>query len=147
MESTQTIDVETNEEIRCVEPQDLSLLQASNRTPEVRSTTTATTAKGMHRTYSSSSSSLSSSSGFRMSLMNGHGAASVPTKLFGQRSLRSSEQRSKMAKDENNNNLKRTNMASSIVQVKKWERRLVAIGESSLMLYRWVPIIVNKDST
>lgn len=144
MESTQTIDVESNEEIRCVEPQEISLLQASNRTPEVRSTTTATTAKGIHRTYSSTSSSLSSSSGFRMSLMNGHGAASVPTKLFGQRSLRSSEQRSK--KDENNNNLKRTNMASSI-QVKKWERRLVAIGESSLMLYRWVPIIVNKDST
>lgn len=144
MESTQTIDVESNEEIRCVEPQEISLLQASNRTPEVRSTTTATTAKGIHRTYSSTSSSLSSSSGFRMNLMNGHGAASVPTKLFGQRSLRSSEQRSK--KDENNNNLKRTNMASSI-QVKKWERRLVAIGESSLMLYRWVPIIVNKDST
>lgn len=144
MESSQTIDVESNEEIRCVESQEISLLQASNRTPEVRSTTT--TAKGIHRTYSSTSSSLSSSSGFRMSLMNGHGAASVPTKLFGQRSLRSSEQRSKMAKDENNNNLKRTNMASSI-QVKKWERRLVAIGESSLMLYRWVPIIVNKDST
>lgn len=114
----------------------------------------------------------SSSTSFRLGSSFTSNSNSAPTKFFGQhqqRNLRSSEARMRYAaaaaKDENNNNLsshynlgslshagtnlnKRSFMAAacSIGQVKKWEKRLVAIDNSTLVLYRWIPIVVSRQT-
>lgn len=82
---------------------------------------------------SSSSSSDFNSSNFSGSL--GPSTSSKQTnapKLFGQRALRS-ETRQK-AKDD----IKK--VMNSIEKVKKWERRLVSINDTTLKIYKWVPI-------
>lgn len=124
-----------------------------------------------------------SSSSFRLG--SSLGVSTVPTKFFGQRSLRSSEARMRYAsRDENNNNglyqnANHTNnngnnnnsnnnhgnnnhyvnsighyglgrkaaaaFVSSFGHVKKWEKRLVAIDNSTLVLYRWVPVVIQKN--
>ncbi|CAF0757376.1 unnamed protein product [Brachionus calyciflorus] len=61
-----------------------------------------------------------------------------PPKLFGQRALRS-ETRQK-AKDD----IKK--VMNSIEKVRKWERRLVTINETSLKIYKWIPITSSVTS-
>lgn len=57
-------------------------------------------------------------------------------KLFGSRALRS-ETRAK-AKDD----IKR--VMNAIEKVRKWEKRWISINETSLKLYKWVPIAANS---
>lgn len=81
-----------------------------------------------------------SSSGFKSSNGTTSIISTTGPKLFGQRNLRS-ETRSK-AKDEIN---QKKAIITTMVQVKKWEKRLVSVGDSTLVLYRWVPMVVNQN--
>lgn len=60
------------------------------------------------------------------------------TKLFGQRALRS-ETRAR-AKDD----IKR--VMNAIEKVRKWEKRWISINETSLKLYKWVPILHSESN-
>lgn len=68
-------------------------------------------------------------------------ASNTPTsnpKLFGQRALRS-ETRAR-AKDD----IKR--VMHAIEKVRKWERRWISVNETTLKLYKWVPIMNSSTS-
>lgn len=158
METNQTIDVESNDGLSMS-------MTLKDKWPSSRFSSSSSM---------SPSSSMSNFRSLNLGSTSSSAPSSAPHKLFGQRSLRSSEQRlSKMlsaaaaaaaaaatGKDENNNHLgsngngsgscsslKRllAHTTTNAAQVKRWERRLVAIGDSSLVLYRWVPIVVNKN--
>lgn len=79
-----------------------------------------------------------SSSNFAGSLGSSTSRQSQPTKLFGQRALRS-ETRQK-AKDD----IKK--VMNSIEKVRKWEKKLVTINETSLKIYKWVPILSENSA-
>lgn len=70
------------------------------------------------------------------SMINGSNTPSN-TKLFGQRALRS-ETRAR-AKDD----IKR--VMNAIEKVRKWEKRWISINDTSLRLYKWVPVL-NSES-
>lgn len=129
-------------------PTSMTATSALINTP-VTSVTIAKSTSSSHMTRSASSSSFKlGSSSLASSSTN---ASSAPTKFFGQRSLRSSDARLKYAKDENNNYLStlshRKGFYGTVVKVRKWEKRLVAIDNSTLVLYRWVPVVANDNAS
>lgn len=81
--------------------------------------------------------SLRHSSSAAGSVMTGSNTPSNP-KLYGQRALRS-ETRAR-AKDD----IKR--VMNAIEKVRKWEKRWISINDTTLKLYKWVPVMTNSSS-